>query len=92
MCEVYPYKAGKNKYICFLVVHLDLVQTKPCVQNNLSDLVLQCTLSVTSLYLYTASFDLQFSKPVSFILQKYLLCCKHKNMGVRNTSSIEYSS
>lgn len=42
MCEVYPYKAGKNKYICFLVVHLELVQTKPCVQNNLCDLVLQC--------------------------------------------------
>lgn len=28
MCEVYPYKESKNKYVSFLVVHLELVDTR----------------------------------------------------------------
>lgn len=28
MCEVYPYKEGKNQYVSFLVVHLELVETR----------------------------------------------------------------
>lgn len=65
MREAYLYKEGKNKYICFLVVHLELTETRSlCTKKILhwqSCIVVQIDEHYSSIYSYTASFSLQFS-------------------------------
>lgn len=70
MHGVYLYKEGKNKYIRFLVVHLELTETRSSCTGKILHwrIVVQIDEHYSSIYSYIASFELQFSKIVSFAL------------------------